>query len=192
MFGRDAINRVNRDVRSDMIQNDLAGKMQCLASLGDTILRVRRSENCAGNLMGTLLRQFFLAGASSIAVAVDRESGIWFSADIAIATNQSSLANLCSVPSWNALDAAFLATDVPHFITHPGGSAKGESMAFRFDVDADGLWGYRLPQWSRSMLVSLLSTCLCSHPSSIYHAHPCLFKLHKSHTAFISCSILDL
>jgi hypothetical protein len=165
-FGRDIINRVNQDVRSGMIQNDLAGKMQCLASLCDTIQRVRESENCAGNLMGTLLRQFILAGATSVAVAVDRESGIWFSADIAIATNQSSLTNFCNVPSWNALDAAFLATDVPHFITHPGGSSKGESLAFRFDFDADGLWGYRVPQWSQSELTSF-----CPNMSSIYHLH---------------------
>ena len=149
MFGRECVNRVNREIRSEIIKDGLSESMQNFTRLQDQILRIRASKFCEEHLTATLLRLFFATGASSVAVAVDRELGIWFLADAAVATDRSSLTSLCNDPSWSALDATFLATEAPHFITFKGGSGGGEDLSFRFDLDKDGLWGYRLPQWCK-------------------------------------------
>ena len=131
--------------------------MKELAELADKITSLRRSGTCPELFLGTLARQLFSCGASAVAFAVDQEGGIWASADAALASDRTTLSALCARRGWGAVDAAFLATDAPHFVTAPAHAARrgAECLAFCFDADRDGLWAYRSPQWWHRYIATL-------------------------------------
>ena len=153
MYGRDTVVRVNRTMRGEMIGSDMQGTMECLAVLDSDIASLRAGDHRTSRFLSSLVHHMYSAGASCVAVASDTAGDIWVSTDAAIVTDRASLAVLCARADWNGLDAAFLVSDSPHIIALPseGGDGSGvEHLAFRFDLDANGLWGYRLPEWSES------------------------------------------
>ena len=177
MYGRDTIGRVNRTLRAEMIGSDLPGTMRSLAVLDSEIALLRSSDDRINRFLSSLVHHMYTAGASCVAVASDAAGDIWVSCDAAIVTDRSSLVALCARKDWNGLDAAFLVSDSPHIIALPseGGDGSGgsiEHLAFRFDLDAGGLWGYRLPEW----LDAPQSRPLCSRSRP-----DCYRSCHSSH-----------
>ena len=153
MFGKDTVVRVNRAMRAEMIGSDLPGTMRSLAMLDSEVALLRSSHDRINRFLSSLVHHMYCVGASCVSVASDATGDIWVSCDAAIVSDRVSLAALCARKDWNGLDAAFLVSDCPHIIALPseGGDGSGSSiehLAFRYDLDANGLWGYRLPEWS--------------------------------------------
>ncbi len=150
MYGRDTVVRVNRAMRAEM--GDLPGTMRSLGMLDSEVALLRSSHDRISRFLSSLVHHMYSAGATCVAVTSDAAGDIWVSCDAAIVTDRASLAALCARKDWNGLDAAFLVSDCPHIIALPSEGGEGrvgniEHLAFRFDLDAGGLWGYRLPEW---------------------------------------------